>query len=136
VFNSNLVTYLAFVWYWNSKCACRCFFFFNYYFRVGVLLINCSFVLYCHNDGLIELVDRGTRNSFVLSSCTFGYNDLTCEIRLCFVIFKCGIFGLASYMCVDQTHDNTKDFNLPSPKDEFFLTNFSWTQWTQWNIWT
>jgi hypothetical protein len=35
------------------------------------------------------------------------------------------LFGLTSYMWVDQRHNNTKDFNLPSPKDEFFLTNFS-----------
>ncbi len=68
------------------------FFFFNYYFKVGVLLMYYSFVLCCHNDGLIELVDKGNRNSFVLSSCTFAYNDLICEIKLCFVIFKCGFF--------------------------------------------
>ncbi len=34
-------------------------------------------------------------------------------------------FGLASYMWINQTHDNTKDLNLTSPKDKFFLTKFS-----------
>jgi hypothetical protein len=64
------------------------FFFFNYYFRVDVLLINCSFVLCCHNDGLIELVDRRNMNSFVLSSCTFAYNVMFCHLQVW--IFRSG----------------------------------------------